>query len=267
MQEDDVHDNGLSPSELEVERKKWIPRFFDVVQQNTYARDALDFLVAGGMDREHVASVLFWYTDPVSAYDQSRISRLAKQLVPMLESVQKQLWACHNVLDQDDEDRMTAPSSWPVAQIDEVAEVMIDASVYAADLAHRLTSLTSAKGKLRNEEVIVSFCLEVRAITGKPHWADIAYLLEAAWKTRQKRQMWDQDRLRKVFNRYRESYPAQFETRKQRADAMKGTAHPQPNGRLARSTRNRRQAQPKSDALGLPSSTWRDPRGVRKPGH
>jgi hypothetical protein len=67
MQDEDVDDGGFSRSELEVERKKWIPRFFEVVQQNTYARDALNFLVAGGMDREHVARVLFWYTDPVSA--------------------------------------------------------------------------------------------------------------------------------------------------------------------------------------------------------
>ena len=244
-----MDDDDLSRSELEVERKKWIPRFFEVVQQDTYARDALDFLVAGGMAREHVASVLFWYTDPVSAYYQSRISALAKQHVPRLEAIQKELWACQVALGQDDEDRMTAPSSWPVAQIDGVAEVMLEASVVAADLADKLRPFSSAKGKLRYEEVIVSFCLEVRAITGKPHWADIAYLLEAAWKTRQKRQMWDQDRLRKVFNRYRVSYPLQFKTLEQRADGRKDKARPQPNGRLARSTRNRRKSQPKSHTV------------------
>jgi hypothetical protein len=118
-----VDDDGISRAELEVERKKWILRFFEVVQQDTYARDALDFLVTGGMAREHVASVLFWYTDPVSAYYQSRISTLAKRHVPMLETIQKELWACQLALGQDDEDRMTAPSSWPVAQIDGVAEV------------------------------------------------------------------------------------------------------------------------------------------------
>jgi hypothetical protein len=96
--------------------------------------------------------------------------------------------------------------------------------------------------------VIVSLCLEVRAITGKSHWADIAYLLEAAWKTRQRRQMWDQDRLRKLFNRYQESYPLQFQALKERADGMKDKARSQPNGKLARSTRNRRQSQPKSKA-------------------
>jgi hypothetical protein len=116
---------------------------------------------------------------------------------------------------------------------------------------------------LRYEEVIVSFCLEVRAITGKPHWTDIAYLLEAAWKTRQKRQMWDKDRLRKVFNRYRESYPVQFNALEERADGMKDKARPQLNGRLARSTRNRRQAQPKSHAVD--TYKWHEPRGVRKP--
>src|ERR1700761_7135740 len=102
-------DGGFSHSELEAERNKWMPRFFEVVQQDTYARDALDFLVAGGMDREHVASVLFWYTCPDSAYYQSRISTMAKQHVPMLEAIQKELWACHLALAQDDEDRHTAP--------------------------------------------------------------------------------------------------------------------------------------------------------------
>jgi hypothetical protein len=263
LQDDDVDDDGISRSELEVERKKWILRFFEVVQQDTYARDALDFLVTGGMAREHVASVLFWYTHPVSAYYQSRISTLAKQHVPMLKAIQKELWDGHLALVQDDADRMTAPSSWPVAQIDDVAEAMMEVSVLAADLAHILRPYSSAKGKLRNEEVIVSFCLEVRAITGKPHWADIAYLLEAAWKTRQKRQMWDQDRLRKVFNRYRGSYPTQFNALEERAESMKDKARPQPNGRLARSTRNRRQAQPKSNAVV--TYKWREPRGVPKP--
>jgi hypothetical protein len=181
----------------------------------------------------------------------------------MLEAIQKELWACQLGLGQDDEDRMTAPSSWPVAQIDGVAEVMLEASAVAADLADKLRPFSSAKGKLRYEEVIVSLCLEVRAITGKPHWTDIAYLLEAAWKTRQKRQMWDKDRLRKVFNRYRESYPTQFKALEERADGMKDKARPQPNGRLARSTRNRRQAQPKSHAVV--THIWHKPRGVRKP--
>jgi hypothetical protein len=251
MQDDDVDDDGISRSELEVERKKWIPRFFEVVQQDTHARDALEFLVTGGMARERVASVLFWYTDPVSAYYQSRISTLAKQHVPMLEAIQKELWACQRALGQDDEDRMTAPSSWPVAQIDCVAEVMLEASVYAADLADKLRPFSSAKGKLRYEEVIVSFCLEVRAVTGKPHWADIAYLLEAAWKTRQKRQTWDQDRLRKVFNRYRESYPTQFKALKERADRIKDLGHQKLSGKAARSTRNRRLAQSKTDCSGV----------------
>jgi hypothetical protein len=181
----------------------------------------------------------------------------------MLEAIQKELWVGHLALVQVDEDRMIAPSSWPVGHIDKVAKVLLDASVRAADLADRLRSFKSAKGKLRYEEVIVSFCLEVRAITGKPHWADIAYLLEAAWKTRQKRQMWDQDRLRKVFNRYRESYPTQFKALEERADGMKDKARPQPNGRLARSTRNRRQAKPKSNAVV--THIWHGPRGVRKP--
>jgi hypothetical protein len=248
MQDDD---GGFSRSELEVERKEWIPRFFEVVQRDSYARDALDFLVTGGMDREHVASVLFWYTHPVSTYDQSRMSTQAKQLVPMLEANQKHSWECLLALAQDDEDRVTAPSAWPVAQIDEVAEAMENAWALTADLAHRLRPFCSAKGQLRNEEVIVTLCLEVLAVTGKPRWTDIAYLLEAAWKTRQKRQMWDQDRLRKLFNRYRESYPTQFYALQERADGMKDKGRPQPNGRLARSTRNRRQAQPKSNAVGI----------------
>jgi hypothetical protein len=260
MQDDDVQDDDQSRSDLEVERKEWISRFLDVVRHDDYARDALDFLIAGGMIRKHVASVLFWYTRPVSAYYQSRISTLAKQHVPMLEAIQKELWACQLALGQDDEDRATAPTSWPVAHIDEVAEVMMEASVFASDLADKLRPFTSAKGKLRNEEVIVSLCLEVRAITGKPHWTDIAYLLEAAWKARQKRQMWDQDRLRKVFNRYRESYPTQFNALEQRTEGMKDKTRPQRNGKLGRSTRNRRKSQPKSRAVV--TYKFHKPRGV-----
>jgi hypothetical protein len=240
-------EDDLSRSDLEVERKEWISRFLDVVQHDNYARDALDFLVVGGMIREHVASILFWYTDPLSAHEQTRITALAKSYVRMLDALQKKLWDCQRSLGQSEVDRMTPPSSWPVDHIDEVAEVMMEASVFVSDLADKLRPFSSAKGKLRNEEVLVSLCLEVRAVTGMPHWIDIAFLLEAAWETRGERQMWDQDSLRKVFNRYRESYPPQFNALKERADGMKDLGRPQLNGKTARSKRNRRLAQPKTD--------------------
>jgi hypothetical protein len=232
-------------------------RFFAKAGEITAAQEALDFLAAGGMARKHVASVLFWYTDPDSAYLQDRITKLAKTHVPMLGAIQRELWDCHRSLAQSDEDRMTAPSPWPVDVIDEVAEEMLEASAMAGNLADKLRAFTSAKGKLRNEEVIVSLCLEVQALTGKPHWTDIAYLLEAAWRTRGRREVWNEDRLRKLFNRYRESYPRAFIALKERAAAMKGEAHPKPEAKMSRSTRNRRKAEPRAK---IKREFWTEPK-------
>ncbi len=244
--QDDVQEEDLSLTHLKVERKAWIPRFFKMVEADSYTRDALAFLVTGGMDRKQIASILFWYTNPRSEYLQRRVSSLAKSHVKMLDAIQKALWDCQQSLDESEVDRMTAPSSWPVKHIEEAAEVMLEASVYAADLAYRLRPLSSAKGKSRNEEVIVSLCLQTRAVTGKPHWMDIASLLKTAWQVRGLRRNWDQDRLRKVFNRYRDSYPPQFRALKAEADGMKDEAGPSV-GQVTRSTRNRRTRQPKSN--------------------
>lgn len=241
------HDDGSFPhTELEIERSQWMPRFFKTVERDTDARDALGFLVAGGMDRQYVADSLFWYTHPASAFYQSHMSTRAKQLVPMLEAIQDPLWTLQLALAQGDEDRITAPSAWPFAEIDEGAEAMMNAWVWATDLAHRLKPFCSAKGKSRNEEVIVRLCLEVDAITGQKHWADIAYLLDAAWRTCGEKPKWDQDGLRKVFARYQKAHPRAFNALREQANRMKGQAPPQRNAKQSRSTRNRRIRQPKS---------------------
>jgi hypothetical protein len=243
---DDVQEDDLSYVHLEQERAAWMLRFFKVVQKDDYARDALAFLVTGGMDRERVASILFWYTDPRSAHLQSRVAALAKLHVKTLDAIQKALWDCQRELSESEIDRMTAPSSWPVDQIAQVAEVMLEASAYAGDLSYKLRPLTSAKGKLRNEEVLVSLCLEVLAVTSDPHWTDIAYLLDSAVATRGEDPSWDEDRLRKVFHRYQKTYPRQFAALKDRAGRMTDESRPEPGGKTSRSTRNNRIAQPKS---------------------
>jgi hypothetical protein len=125
-------------------------------------------------------------------------------------------------------------------------QALDDAAANLEPLLQHYKAISSQKGKARNEEILVYLCLSIEVITGRPHWEDLAYLLEVAFESHGQSEDWDEDAVRKIVSRFERGLPHIYSSMREFLESAHPTKRTPAHSVVSRSTRNRRRGtQPK----------------------
>ena len=226
---------------------EWPKKFMTVLSQHPSALESLDNLEAEGMKRHVVISLLGSYSHPESVTSLRAFRKRAGETAKLLTRTETLMTKSANRLESVIEDIYEGlPSS-----LQSYNEVSTLRSLRAAigetsRLRQHFRQTSSKKGKSRDEELLVRLCLSVEGVTGRRHWEDLAYLLDAAFSAHGEHEDWDEDRLRKIIKRFQKSNPKVYAgMRAFHVDRYRDKSKPTP---VKRSTRNRRVKQSISSA-------------------
>ncbi len=216
-------------------------RFTALLREHPHAKMSLENIEAEGVSRNDLLRFLEYYVHPGLTKFRRSLRDWAKTTARMLAKAEASMKELAERIDSELSERWTWPANWQSSAEAQTATSLKTAATYCSNLRQHYHAISSQRGKARDEEALVAFCLSVEAIAGRPHWEDIANLLEVAFLVDGQVIYWDADSLRKIINRFKKSNKSLY-------DEMHGNAfsnQPQPSNHSStkRSTRNRRRPQ------------------------
>jgi hypothetical protein len=172
------------------------------------AEESVTRLQREGMDTRVLIGFLYDYTHPDSISMTMQKRRSAREMMKRIPKVQQNLKDAAETLQAI----LPLMSEQTVfVSFHSAIHTMRDIALQLAPLCKEVKKVSSQRGKGRNDEILVFLCLDIQAITGRPHWGDLAYLLEVASELHGKPEDWDADKVRGIFKRFRSSYPKTFQ--------------------------------------------------------
>ena len=218
----------------------WPGTFAKVAKQHPAAKESIALLKAEGLDADVLIGMLYYCTNTRSVQSLRRIRKWAGGMAQLMAETEESLKGTADQLEKNFEDFwLAAPTPWQVySEPRMIAKLRSVASELPALYEH-YKQLSSQRGESRDEEGLVRLCLYVEASTGRPHWSDIAYLLEVAYLAHRVREEWNEGKLRKIVLRYERTYPIYY--RQLSNYIFEAHGQSQPAAPVTRSRRNRRQ--------------------------
>jgi hypothetical protein len=161
---------------------EWPKRFLGILREHLAVRQSMDNLEAEGIKRPVLMSLLHSYSDPESVRAQRSFRRRAGETAKLLTRTETLMTKSANRLEGVIEDiHMGLPSSVQSYNESSTLRSLRAAIGETSRLRKHFKRTSSKKGKSRDEELLVRLCLSVEGVTGRRHWEDLAYLLDAAF--------------------------------------------------------------------------------------
>lgn len=223
-----------------------------MLREHALAKGSLRLLEADGVSRRVLLSFLYSYSHPEPPQRQQALRKRAGELALLLRKVGKLMESVGREIEATVPQFQMAPMEWQHFQEPRVIYALGHAAGEIAPLREHYHAISSLRGKLRNEGELVYLCQFIQATTGRPHWADIACLLGAAFLAHGKSEDWDADSLRKIVQRFKKAYPKLYTQTREFVRSDLGRSAPERSAR--RSTRNRRISESKPSTLTFHTS-------------
>jgi hypothetical protein len=244
---------------------EWQKSFKDVLKRHPFATQSFENLKGEGFKEAALVRFLYEYSHPSSVKAQRATRKWAAALAKQLAKTEKLMRKSADDLESCI-DRVELGFATQLQTFSEKPTVhtLRTAAECVGNLREHYKRVSSQKGKARDEEQLVYLCLLVEGATGRPHWEDLAYLLDAAFAAHGENEDWDEDALRKVVTRFRKQHPKAYaDMRNFLVDSRQGEAKPTA---LKRSTRTRRanESAPSSPAGYLDEYVFHPARGGRE---
>jgi hypothetical protein len=205
------------------------------------------------MDVDPVIQTLYDYTHPRSVHYLRAVRKWAGDMSKMLAKTQKVAGQTLGMLSADLPNIHLAQTAFESLHENQALQALEDAATLLEPLLQHYKTISSQRGKARNEEILVYLCLRIEVITGRSHWEDLAYLLEAAFDAHGQSEHWDEDAVRKIVTRFENAQPHIYNSMREFLESAHGGKWTPPHSPVSRSTRNRRATQPKGrTAMPLP---------------
>jgi len=222
---------------------EWGKKFTAALRKHPYAAQSLEILEAEGVRRAVLLDFLYRYSTPDSVRQQRSLRKWAGETAKLLGKAEKLMINAADALESAIEDiQMGFPMALQSHGEAATVRSLRTAMEQTGKLRRHYKRISSQKGKARNEELLVYLCLLVEGITGRLHWEDLAYLLEAASFIHGESEEWDEDALRKIVGRFQKAHPEVYaDLREFLVESRRGLPKPVP---VKRSTRTRRRAEP-----------------------
>jgi hypothetical protein len=224
---------------------EWPRNFHAKAKEHHGAIESLRLLAAEGMDNRNVLECLYHYSHPVSVKRLRALRKWAGDMAKQMAKSEKAVRQTADELAGELPYFQMSQTAWQTYTEAGTIESLLNAAECLAKLGKHYQKISSQKGKARDEETLVYLSLKIQAITGRPHWGDLAYLLEVAFQTHGQYMEWDKDSVRKAVQRYKKSHPSVYDNMR---DFMIELPADKPSIAVTRSTRNRRIAQTKTTA-------------------
>jgi hypothetical protein len=218
---------------------EWLGKLKKAFRVHPQAKESLDLLEAEGMRSRTVLQSLYSYTHPLSQKHQLVLRSRAGKLATLLQRVEKLAKKVSKEIESSRPHFEISLPEWHSPEL-EAMHALEQVAEQIVPLKEQYDQVSSLRGKRRDESQLVCLCLVVQAITGRPHWADLAYLLEAAFLAHGHSEDWDEDSLRKIVVRFRKAHPILYDD--MRVLSRFHHSPPVPQDSAKRSTRNRRAA-------------------------
>jgi hypothetical protein len=216
----------------------WRRKFIAQLSSHRETAESLRLLRAANMPEGEMLWFVYEYTDPLAVRRQRSLRTKARELADRLikaGELMKQSMAAVSSLVSD---VRLAGTPWESHLEAPAAETLRSAVGHTHRLAEHYKRMSSQKGEARNEEVLVYLCLLIEARTDRPHWLDIANLLELGFLAHGHSESWDADKLRKIVKRFRSDYPEVY--KEMRDFILREHGPSEQTTTPGRSTRNRR---------------------------
>jgi hypothetical protein len=200
----------------DVLQSAWAQRFFKYLRNAPQARQALERLESEGCNRR---TLLWWLHSYITSPQHVERRRQAARRAP------KEITSCLKHLQKTSE-RLSTLSLPHLGDLSK-AEVTTHAAAYEIHalveslakgqkplslIRDEYARLGSARGAGRDEYHFITFCLSIQGLTGKKHYGEIAYLLEAAAEANRRKLPADPDLVRKIVTRFRQQYPRVYKS-------------------------------------------------------
>jgi len=222
---------------------EWLGKLNRVFKEHPHSKESLGLLEAEGVPSRTVLHFLYSYTHPQSRQHQGALRQRARKLARLLQKVGKLAETASKEVESSRPHFELGPMEWQLYLESAAVHILNAAAKDIAPLRQHYHQISSVRGKLRDEGELVYLCLLIEDITGRPHWEDLAYLLEAAFLVHGVSEDWNEDAVRKIVKRFRKDHPKLYVDM---ADFVR-SSHEDPSQRspARRSTRNRRIAESK----------------------
>jgi hypothetical protein len=228
-----------------TEYENWRNRFLANTKLNPYADESLSLLRHEGIDVDALIRTLYDYTHPRSVSHLRAVRKWAGDMSKMLATAQKVAGQTLGMLSADLPNIHLAQTAFESLYENQALQALEDAATLLEPLLKHYKTISSQRGKARNEEILVYLCLRIEVHTGRPHWEDLAYLLEAAFEAHGQSEEWDEDAVRKIVTRFEKAQSHIYNSMREFLELSHPTKIPA-RSPVSRSTRNRRVAPRKS---------------------
>ena len=188
----------------------WGRKFSAHLRENPKAASSLRSLEKAGIPRAWLLEMLFEYAAPKRRQSEQQLSReVALRSIRKIDAVLRVLGKAAAELDNFSKE--TNIPCWvkdpKEGQHRKLRERLAIYSVSLQEVRLENTKLASNKGELVSEELLAVMVIAIEALTDRPHWSDLAYLIEAAHAAHDRWLQVDTDYVRKRFKRFNTNFP------------------------------------------------------------
>ncbi len=210
---------------------EWLRQFNARLVEWPGARKALETLERKGFQREVLLRDLYKYVTSSQTLEPRRVAarRACREIQSCLEELERASAALSSLRSNSD----VSASTYAATPKQQVLELLL------AEFQESLTEIKkecakkgSAKSAGRDEESLVTLAMTVEGRTGAKHRRELGLLLQVAAEADGRRFPADEGTIRKIFDRFRESYPVMYHAIQDFYAPESGKRPKRPKGRV-----------------------------------
>jgi len=190
----------------ELYPRRWLLHFNARLVEWPGAKEALETLERKGFQREVLLRELYKYVTSSQTLEPRRVAarRACREIQSCLEQLERASAALSSLRSNSDV-WASIYAAIPKQQVLELSLAKFQESL--TEIKRECAKKGSAKSAGRDEESLVTLAMTVEGRTGAKHRRELALLLQVAAEADGKRFPGDEGTIRKIFERFRESYP------------------------------------------------------------